>query len=100
MNFLKSASFGGLFTVTFTVAATFQVAFSLLGLLLAFLSPGLFQMNGVAATSPVQAIGTLLFLLVFALVMNAAISALGALIWLWVRRLIPGKTAPQPDAAH
>lgn len=89
MHYLKTASFGDLFTVTFGVAAAFQVAFSVLGLLLAVLSPGLFHMNGAAATSPVAAVGVLLFLLVVGLFMNAAMSALGALVVMAVRRFLP-----------
>ena len=89
MHYLKTASFGGLFTVTFGVAAAFQVAFSILGLLLAVLSPGLFHMNGAAATSPAGAIGVLIFLLVIGLFMNAAMSALGALVVMAVRRFLP-----------
>jgi len=41
MHYLKTASFGGLFTVAFGVAAAFQITFSILGVVLAFLSPGL-----------------------------------------------------------
>ena len=89
MHYLKTASFGGLFTVTFGVAAAFQIAFSVLGLLLAVLSPGLFHMNGAAATSPTGAIGVLIFLLVVGLCMNAAMSALGALVVMAVRRFLP-----------
>ena len=89
MDYLKRAPFGGLFLVTFTVAATFQVLMALLGLLLAFLSPGLFFMNGAPATSPVQAVGVLLFLLVVGLVVNAGISAIGALLWMCVRIALP-----------
>ncbi|MBU4239235.1 MAG: hypothetical protein KKD26_08275, partial [Alphaproteobacteria bacterium] len=89
MDYLKRAPFGGLFLVTFTVAATFQVLMALLGLLLAFLSPGLFFMNGAPATSPVQAVGVLLFLLVVGLVINAGISAIGALLWMGVRIALP-----------
>lgn len=94
MHYLKTASFGGLFTVTFGVAAAFQIAFSILGVLLAFLSPGLFHMNGAPATSALGAIGVLIFLLVFGLCINAAISALGALVVMGVRHFLPkAKTA-------
>lgn len=89
MSYLKTTPFAGLFAVTFGVAAAFQIAFSVLGLLLAVLSPGLFQMNGAPATSAVGAIGVLIFLLVFGLVINAAMSALGALIVVTIRRLLP-----------
>ncbi len=93
MDYLKRAPFGGLFAVTFGVAATFQVSMSLLGLLLALLSPSLFFMNGSPATSPVQAIGTLVFLLVMGLVINAGMSAMGALIWMGVRKALPKSAA-------
>ena len=89
MQYIRTASFGGLFSTTFLVAASFQIAFSLLGVVLAVLSPGLFNMNGVPATSPVGAIGVLIFLLCFGLFMNAAISALGALVVLGWRRFLP-----------
>ncbi|MDI1327414.1 MAG: hypothetical protein PSV23_11520 [Brevundimonas sp.] len=89
MHYIRTASFGGLFTTTFLVAASFQVAATLLGLILAVLSPGLFNMNGVPATTPVGAISVLIFLLCFALFMNAAISALGAAVVLGWRRFLP-----------
>ena len=89
MHYLKTASFGGLFTVAFGVAAAFQIAFSILGLLLAVLSPGLFSMNGAPATSAMGAIGVLIFLLVVGLCVNAAMSALGALAVMSVRRFLP-----------
>lgn len=89
VDYLKTAPFGGLFTVTFIVAATFQVTMSLLGVVMAFTAPGMFHMNGATAANPGQAIGTLLFLLAFGLMMNAAMSALGAGIWLFLRRFLP-----------
>lgn len=98
MPFLRSASFGGLFTVTFTVAATCQVAFSLLGLLMAVLSPAMFKMNGAPATNPAQAVGVLVFLLAVMLIMNAGISAIGAGIWMLARRALPG-AKPVANAA-
>lgn len=89
MKLLRSAGFGDLFLITFLVAASFQIVMSLLGVVLAFVSPGLFNMNGVPATSPGSALGVIVFLLVFGLVMNAGMSALGALIVLGWRRLLP-----------
>lgn len=91
MDYLKKATFGGLFLVTFVVAGTFQLVMAALGVLLAVLSPGLFHMNGVAAGSPAQAIGTLIFLLVFGLVINAGMAAIGSLLWMVVRLAIPTK---------
>lgn len=89
MNTIMRGSFAELFATCFFVAAAAQIAFSLLGLLLAVLSPGLFQMNGVPATSAGPAIGTLIFLLVFGLVMNAALSAIGSGVVLAIRRFLP-----------
>jgi hypothetical protein len=98
MPFLRSASFGGLFTVTFTIAATCQVAFSLLGLLMAATSPAMFKMNDAPAANPAQALGVLVFLLAVMLAMNAAMSAIGAGIWMLARRALPaGKPAPNAE---
>ncbi|WP_406851692.1 hypothetical protein WEU32_09260 [Brevundimonas sp. BH3] len=91
MNTIRNGSFIELFVTTFIVAAAFQVAMSVLGILLAVLSPGLFHMNGQAATSPVGAIGVLIFLLVFSLLVNATISVAGAGIVLGLRRFLPAK---------
>lgn len=98
MSFLRSASFGGLFTVTFTVAATCQVAFSLLGLLMVATAPGMFKMNGAAATNPGQAFGVLIFMLAIMLILNAGISAMGAGLWVLLRRFLPG-AKPTANAA-
>jgi hypothetical protein len=98
MHYLRTASFGGLFTVTFAVAASFQIVFSVLGLFLAVAAPGMFNMNGVPATSAVGAIGVLIFMLAFGLFINAAMSALGALIVMAWRNLLP-KPAKSDDAA-
>jgi len=91
MQYLKTASFGGLFGVTFTVAASCQVALTLLGLIAALLAPGIFKMNGEAASSPIQAVGVLVFMLGVFLVLNAGMSALGAGLWLGVRKLLPSR---------
>ena len=93
MQYLRTASFGALFGVTFTVAATCQVALTLFGLIGAFLAPGVFKMNGAPASNPAQAIGALVFLLGVCLAMNAGISAVGAGLWLGVRRLFSRKAA-------
>ncbi|KRA64499.1 hypothetical protein ASD89_20575 [Caulobacter sp. Root656] len=90
MPFLRSASFGGLFTVTFTIAATSQVAFSLLGLLMVATSPAMFKMNGAPAANPAQALGVLVLLLAMLLIINAGMSAIGAGVWMLVRRALPG----------
>ena len=94
MSFLRTASFGNLFTVAFTIAATCQVAMTLLGVITVFASPGVFKMNGVAASDPVQAFGVLVFLLVFCVFINAGMSAVGSAIWLLVRRALPRAVEP------
>ncbi|MFY8144464.1 MAG: hypothetical protein ACOVMT_11450 [Caulobacter sp.] len=89
MGYLRTASFGGLFSVTFAVAATCQVVFSLIGIVAAVMAPGIFKMNGEAATNPTQAIGVLVFLLLFGLVVNAGMSAIGSGLWIGLRTLLP-----------
>lgn len=93
MHYLRTASFGGLFGVTFTVAASCQVAMTLFGLIAAVMAPGVFKMNGAPATNPVQAIGVLAFLLGVCLILNAGMSALGAGLWLGVRKMLPNRAA-------
>lgn len=89
MDYLRSASFGGLFAVTFVVAATFQAVAAVLGLVIAGLSPELFQMNGAPAQGFVQGAGVVLFLLILGLAANSAISAAGSALWILFRRLLP-----------
>jgi hypothetical protein len=97
MDSLRSASFGALVAVSCTVGATFQVALVIVGLFVALLSPGVFKMNNAAATSPGQAIGVLLFLLVFGLVANVTISAAGSGIWVALRNWLPKPQPPAPQ---
>lgn len=89
MEQLRTAGFGTLFATTFVVAASFQAAMALIGVVLAFTSPGLFSANGAPAGDPLQALGVVLFMLVFVLVLNAGTSALGSAIWIGVRRFLP-----------
>lgn len=89
MGYLRAASFGGLFSVTFAVAATCQVVLSLIGIAAAVMAPGIFKMNGQPAANPVQAIGVVVFLLLFGLMMNAGISAIGSGLWISLRTLLP-----------
>jgi len=92
MNTIRNGSFAELFVTTFIVAAAFQIGMSVLGILMAVLAPGLFHMNGQAATSPVGAIGVLVFMLVIVLLFNAMISVVGAGIVMGLRRFLPAKT--------
>lgn len=97
MDTLKSASFGQLFCVTFIVAATFQVALTLIGLPFALLAPSGFNLNGRPATGPGEALTVILLMLIAGSLMNAAISAGGAGVWLVVRKLL-FKPAPPASA--
>lgn len=100
MELLWRSTFGQLFMTTFVVAATFQGAAAMLGIVFALLSPGIFNMNGAPATNSAQALGVVLFLTTFLLALNAGISALGALVWLAVRRAFPkGRAAVGADAS-
>jgi len=78
----RQASFGELFGTTFVVGASFQGALFVLGLLMAILNPGLFHSGPpgaqVAASSPVQAVGVLVLLMVFEIILNLVVSAGGA----------------------
>lgn len=89
VGYLRAASFGGLFSVTLAVAATCQVVLSLIGIAAAVMAPGIFKMNGQPAANPVQAIGVVVFLLLFGLMMNAGISAIGSGLWISLRTLLP-----------
>ena len=74
--------------MSFTAGATFQAGLSLIGLICAFLSPGLFKLNGTPANGPMAAVGVVLFMLVFGLVLNTTISAAGSGLWVLARRVI------------
>jgi hypothetical protein len=91
MTYLRTAGFGGLFGVTFTVAATFQLTLGALGVVTAILSPGFFKMGVVPASNPAQALGVLLMLTAMLLAMNAMISAAGAGLWVLFRRWLPAE---------
>lgn len=92
MDYLKSASFGGLFTVTFFVAATFQVTLALLGLVAAIFIPGGFQLNGAPARNTGEAIAAVAIMLVAFLLVNVLVSAAGSGLWLAVRRFLPRRS--------
>lgn len=78
-------AFSELFPLTFVIGASCHLAFGTLGLIVAVLSPGNFRMGLVPATSPMQAIGVLLAMLVFALVINVVVSAVGSAAFVGVR---------------
>ena len=53
---------------------------------------------GLPLANPAQALGVLVLLLAMLLIMNAGMSAIGAGIWVLVRRALPGmKPAPAAD---
>lgn len=89
METLRTAPFGTLFGAAFVVGAVFQLAMTILGIVLAFVSPSLFRANGQVMTDPLQAVGVVLFLAIFGLACNAAVSAGGAGLWVVLRRLLP-----------
>ena len=88
MDTLRSATFGTLFQVTFLVAAAFQVAAAALGLVFAVFAPGGFTLNGRPAANSGEAVMAVIIMLVMVLLLNLAISAGGAGLWLVIRRLI------------
>ena len=94
MDTLKSASFGTLFGVTFTIAATFQIALGLLGLVFALLAPTGFNLNGRPATNPGEAAAALLIMVVAGMILNCLISAGGSGLWLLARRFAFKKPSP------
>jgi hypothetical protein len=79
---IRKATFAELFGTAFAVGAAFDAALFIVGLLMAILSPGMFHSGApgaqVAASSPVQAIGVLVLLTVFALLANLVVSSAGA----------------------
>lgn len=89
MAFLRVAGFGGLFQVTFVVAATFQLALGLVCLVSAFFAPSAFTLNGAPAQNLGQALTAVTFIVMALLAMNLPISAAGAGLWLLVRRILP-----------
>lgn len=92
MDYLKSASFGGLFTVTFFVAATFQATLALLSLVAAVFIPRSFQLNGAPANNTGEAIAAVAIMLVVFLLANVLVSAAGSGLWLALRRFLPGRS--------
>ena len=99
MDYLRRGSFGALFGVTFTIAATFQILMALIGLVVAVTAPGFFKMNGAPAATPLQAIGVDLFLLIVLLLLNTMISATGSGVWLLIRRFLPKSPKSLTEAA-
>jgi hypothetical protein len=87
MDYLRTAPFGGLFAVAFTVGTLFHFTLGIVGLGLAAFSPELFNAPGRPISGEVEAAGVVIFMLIFAMAVNAAVSALGALIWVAVRRV-------------
>lgn len=89
METIRIAPFGTLFGVSFVIGAVFQLAMAILGVVLAFLSPALFHANGQAVTSPLQAIGVVLFMVICGLAANTVVAAAGSLTWVALRRVLP-----------
>ena len=86
MDFLRTGTFGGLFRVTFTIAATFEVVFAAVCALWSLFKPAAFKLNGAPAANIGEALLVVVILLVMSLLINAAMSAAGSGLWLLVRR--------------
>ncbi len=94
MKIIRTASFSDLFFTTFLVAGSAQVVMTLFSVLLAFLYPSTFNMNGAPAASAAGALAVVVIFVIVGLMMNAAMSAMGALAVLAWRGLLP---RPTPD---
>ena len=95
MDYLRRASFGGLFVVTFIVAATFQLFMTLIALIGAILAPSFYNLNGAPAQNVGQALIVVAILLVVMLLINALFSAIGSALWLLLRKLLPRRAGAE-----
>ncbi|HKR89956.1 MAG TPA: hypothetical protein VJS38_17435 [Phenylobacterium sp.] len=80
---ILQATFGELFGAAFAVGLAFDAALFVLGLLAAIIQPGFFHSGvtpgtQVAASSPAQAIGVLVLMMLFAVIANLLVSSGGA----------------------
>lgn len=96
---IRNMKFGELFGIAFAVGLAFDLAILALGVALAFLAPGTFHSGPagaqVAATSPLEAIGILILLEIFAVLGNLMVSSAGAgLIVIFSSLGILGKAKP------
>ena len=89
METIRTAPFGTLFGVSFVMGAVFQLAMAIAGVVIAFLSPGVFSANGQAMVSPIQAVGVVLFLVICGLAANTVVAAAGSIAWIGLRRILP-----------
>ena len=99
MNIIRTGSFSALFFTTFLVAGSAQVVMTALCLLLAVLSPTIYNLNGAPATGPAGAIAVVVIFFFVGLIMNAAMSAIGAVIVMGWRIFLPrtATAAGRPD---
>ena len=92
MKYLREAEWVELFVAAFLIGGSFHLVLAWLGVVTAFLNPGLFHTSsgGVqhAMTSPASALGVLLGLMLVLAVIHLVVAATGALAWMGVRRLI------------
>ena len=89
METIRTAPFGTLFGVSFVMGAVFQLMMAIAGIVIAVISPGVFSAEGQAMTSPLQAIGVVLFLTIVGLAANTAVAGAGSAIWIALRRILP-----------
>jgi hypothetical protein len=97
---LQRAHWSELFYSTFMVGGAFHLAFGVLLLLVAIVSPNHFFMVSYGhvetAASPLRAVVILVCILAMLFLFNTAISAIGAGVFVGVRRVFNGPTDPQP----
>ena len=87
---LKTIKFIDLFGLTFVVGGAFHLALALVGVVIAFLNPALFYSGGaqhVVARSPVEALGVVAMLAIFAVVFNLTVASGGAAAFIGFRTL-------------
>ena len=85
---LRTAGMGQVFATAFLVNALFHSVMALLGAVAAVATPTMFNANGVPTQSAGAALGVLLVMLIVATLINAASSAIGAALWIGLRRFI------------
>ncbi len=86
-------SYGDLVGTAFVVMACFHLLLALLGVVAALAAPAWFNLNGAPADGPAQALGALAMMIVVFLLLDAAAAAIGAAVWMAVRRLVPARSS-------
>jgi hypothetical protein len=95
MNSLQRSGYQELFLSALVVLVCFHLLMAVLGLVAAFALPGVFNINGAPAQGPGGALAALAIMMIVFLILDLAIAAVGAGVWVAVRRLLPGNR-PEP----